>query len=246
MVIVDIVKVYFQAKGTSEQAVKTVSNFAKVISTIILSIFAILIILQFSQLDTQALLGGLGIASIIVAFSFQNILRDIFAFFSIYVDRSFSVGDFITFDQIEGTIKEIRMRTTKIQALKGNEIIVSNNQIVNGIINNYRSLKKRRVPIKFRVCPSVNAKTAAAISQGIKKIFALPEISQRTELSSVTINEFTEYGIEFYIIYRFIYIPGDSNFYQHLAYKEKILLQTKKLLEKHKVPLTQGLFAAAC
>jgi small-conductance mechanosensitive channel len=244
--IVDFVKVYFQAKGTSEQAVKTVTNFTKVTSTIILGIVAVLIILQFSQLDTQALLGGLGVASIIVAFSFQNILRDVFAFFSIYVDRSFSVGDYITFDKIEGTIKEIRMRTTKIQALKGNEIIVSNNQIVNGIINNYRSMKKRRVPIKFHVCPNTSAKASEAVGKGIKEIFAAPDISQRIELSNVTVNEFTDFGIEYYIIYRFIYIPGDANFYQHLAYKEKILLRIKKLLEKHKVALIQSPYSAGC
>lgn len=238
LVIVNAVKVYLRTQGASGEAITTVTNFTKVVSGIVMWLVAILIILQVSQVDTKALVGGLGIASIIVAFSFQNILKDIFAFFSIYVDRSFAVGDYIAFNGYEGVIKAIRMRTTKIQALKGNELIISNQQLVNGIIQNYRSVKKRRVAINFYLCSDLSAKQSQQIVDGLKAIFADEKLSERVVLRSACLVGLSQLGAEFQIIYSFIYLPGEQNYFQHLATREQILQQVLLLLEKLNLKLT--------
>lgn len=238
LVIVNAVKVYLRSQGASGEAIITVTNFVKVVSGIVMWLVAILIILQVSKVDTQALIGGLGIASIIVAFSFQNILKDVFAFFSIYVDRSFAVGDYIIFNGYEGVIKAIRMRTTKIQALKGNELIISNQQLVNGVIQNYRSVKKRRVAINFYLYPNLSAQQSQQVIAGLKKIFAGEQLNERVVLRSACLASLSQLGAEFQIIYSFIYHSGEQNYYQHLATREQILQQVLQLLEKLNLRLT--------
>lgn len=239
LALVNAVRVYLHSKGASDEAVTTVTNFVRVVSAIGMWLLAILLILQISQVDTQALLGGLGIASIIVAFSFQNILKDVFAFFSIYVDRAFAVGDYIVFNGYEGVIKTIRMRTTKIQALKGNELIIANHQLINGIIQNYRSVKKRRVALKFYLSPTANPQKTAQVIAGLKEIFADKLLSERVQLRSACLASLSATGLEFQLIYSFIYLPGEHNYYQHLAYREKILLKILALIEQLNLELVR-------
>ncbi len=232
----DAIKVYLRARGNiSEEAIKTVINFANVTSLMVLWAMAILVFLQVSQVDTQALLGGLGVASIIVAFSFQNLLRDIFAFFAIYVDRSFGVGDYIVFDKFEGVIKEIRLRTTKIQALKGHDIIVSNFQLTNGVIENYNRLKQRRIAIEFRIDNNLTNQKIEKLLVDLKEIFVEPALAEKIELSSVVLDQITDMGLLFKIIYRF----NGADYLEHLNFKEKINLKVMQSLTDNQIKLVQ-------
>ena len=230
-IVLDSVKVYFQAKGNvSPEALKTMLSFVGAVMTIGLWLLAALIILQISRVDTQALLGGLGIASVIVAFSFQNALRDIFAFFTIYIDRSFAVGDYVKFGNYQGTIKEIRIRTTRIKALRGSDLVVSNYELTNSVIENYKPMQKRRVSLTFKIEPDLTVDQIAAVVTAIKQIFFRADIADRVELNTVVVDDLTSHGIQLQIIYRFIYLSGQSNYLQHLAYKEKINLGIVKVL----------------
>lgn len=235
LVISDFIQVYLRTRGkVSEEAIKTVVNFANVVSLIVLSIAAVIIFLQISHVDSQALLGGLGIASVIVAFSFQSMLKDIFAFFSIYVDRSFSVGDYIIYDNIEGTIKEIRLRSTKIAALGGQDIIVPNYNLTTNTIQNYNRLKKRRVSIEFFVENDLSvAKTEKLISE-LKKMLSAPEFALKIDPVTTVLYRLSVRGFQFRIVYRF----NNPSYLEHLEYKEKVNLAIMKILADNKVKLT--------
>ncbi|MBQ6154551.1 mechanosensitive ion channel [bacterium] len=241
--LTNILKFYFATqRQVSAEAAKTVINFSNVIVTIILWLATALFVMRLADIDTGALLSGLGVASIIVAFSSQNLLKDIFSFFSIYIDRSFNVGDYITFDKYAGTITEIRLRTTRIKALLGNELIVANDKLTSSVIENYGRLKTRRVAFTFKVDSHISTKTLNAVIKEIKETFTKPEFSERLTLNSVVVEQLTEYGIQIKIIYRFTYVPGQKNFYQHLEAKEKVNLAIMDILAKHDVSLVQLLY----
>ncbi len=236
-VITNSIRLFLMNKeDISKEAINTATNFVNVTSLIVLWILAILLFLQFSQFDTQALLGGLGIASIIIAFAFQSFLKDIFAFFSIYIDRSFAVGDYIVFGKVEGTIKEIRLRTTKITALKGHDIIVPNDKITSGIIENFNRLPRRRVSLNFLLTSALSVKKTRLIAGQIYQIL-LENTSflEKIDIKAVVFDEITSQGLRFKIIY---YFRG-SNYMEHLQYKEKINLIILEILEKNHAPLVQ-------
>ncbi len=231
------VRIFLMSKSNvSKEAIKTAINFTDVVSLIVLWILVVLIFLQFSDYDAQALLGGLGIASVIVAFSFQNTLKDVFAFFSIYIDRSFAVGDYIVFDDVEGTIKEIRLRTTKITALKGNDIIIPNDKITSGIIENYNRLPRRRVSINFTLEPNLSPqKSKDFVAQLYDNLIGDTTFTEKLDIRCVTLDEITDQGLRFKVIY---YFHG-SSYMEHLQYKEKVNLIILETLEKNKISLVQ-------
>ena len=240
VIIENSVRLYFQARGNvTDSAIKTVINFVKVFDTIVLWLVASVVFLKIINVDPQALVNGLGIASIIVAFSFQNVLRDIFAFFSLYLDRSFGVGDYVEFGDFSGTIVEIRLRTTRIRALVGNQLIVSNYELSNSVIENYNKMHYRRVSFALCIRPNVQPDVLQHAVEEMRAIFARPEISERCDLLTVVVGDFTNYGLMLKVIYKFKYVAGEKNYYRHLDYKQQIELLFLKVLREAGLELVE-------
>ncbi|MBQ6438140.1 mechanosensitive ion channel [bacterium] len=242
----NVVRIYLRFKNNvSEATVKMVINLINVVDTIVMWLIAALVALWIADIDVQGLVNGLGIASIIVAFSFQNSLKDLFAFFTLYIDRSFAVGDYIAFGNngFAGTIKEIHLRTTRIRALRGNELVVSNYELTNSIIENYHRMGYRRVsfPVKIKQTPAATADNLENTVVQFKQLFNRPDIKDRTEVKSVTVDELSDYGIQIKIIYRFLHDGDTGNYFAHLAYKEKINLGVMRILQSNGLELNQTL-----
>ena len=87
---------------------------------------ALLLIFQNLGFDITALIAGLGVGGIAVALAAQSVLSDLFSSLAIVLDRPFEVGDFIVFGDQSGTVEKIGIKTTRIRALSGEQIAVSN------------------------------------------------------------------------------------------------------------------------
>ncbi len=100
--------------------------------------------------DITGLAAGLGIGGIAVALAAQNILGDLFAAFSIYVDQPFVIGDYLVVDSYNGTVEKIGMKTTRLKSLTGEELIFSNSDLVGSRIQNFGRLVERRAAFTCR------------------------------------------------------------------------------------------------
>ncbi len=238
-IVINSVKVYLGRRGNvSPEALNTVVNFTSVFSTLILWLITIIIFLLAIKVDIQGLLSGLGIASVVIAFSFQSVLKDIFAFFTVYVDRSFSVGDYVSFDNFEGNIKEIRLRTTRLKALLGNEMIVPNATLASLVIQNYNRFQKRRISFTFKT-KVVTADLVERAVADIREQLSKAPFDERVTLNTVVVSSLSDYGLEFKIIYRFAYLPGHKNFYEHLETRHQVYLTIMRVMSKYHIPLIQ-------
>jgi len=108
----------------------------------ILWIIAILILLENFGVNITTLIAGLGIGGIAIAFALQAILGDVIASFSIYFDRPFEIGDYIVTGDIAGNVKKIGIKSTKIDSLTGEEIIIPNKDLGNSRVRNYKRMQK--------------------------------------------------------------------------------------------------------
>ncbi len=91
------------------------------------------------------ILAGLGVGGIAVALALQKILGDLFSSLSIVMDKPFVVGDFIVLDQYMGEVEKIGLKTTRIRSLGGEQIIISNSDLLGTRIRNYKRMHERRV-----------------------------------------------------------------------------------------------------
>ncbi len=75
----------------------------------------------------------------------QNILGDLFASLSIVLDKPFIVGDFITVDDMLGSVEYVGLKTTRLRSLSGEQLVFSNSDLLSSRIRNYGRMHERRV-----------------------------------------------------------------------------------------------------
>lgn len=118
-----------------------------------LLLWALMIVLLLDNFGVHVttLIGALGVAGIAGALAAQTVLGDLFAAISIYLDKPFEVGDFIIFDDFLGTVSSVGLRSTRIASLSGEEVIVSNSDLLKSRIRNYKRMQQRRIAFQVGV-----------------------------------------------------------------------------------------------
>ncbi len=152
------------AQGTS--AIKTMSLVVKSFVLLIL----ILIALQHSGFEVKTLLAGLGIGGIAVALAIQNILGDLFAAFSIIIDKPFVVGDSIQVDSLQGTVERVGLKTTRVRSTSGEQIIFANGDLLKSRIRNYRRMYQRRIAFTLKLSSNTTAEKIEIIPTLVRDI----------------------------------------------------------------------------
>lgn len=112
---------------------------------------AIIFFLDNLGFKISAVIAGLGIGGIAVALAAQAILKDLFSYFCILFDHPFKVGDFIIVGDFMGAIEHIGIKTTRIRSLGGEMLILSNSDLTDSRLRNYKLMDKRRVVFKIGV-----------------------------------------------------------------------------------------------
>jgi small-conductance mechanosensitive channel len=206
----------------------TMINLLRKITRIILWGLALIIFLQNLGYNISALVAGLGIGGLAIAFALQNILADIFASFTIYFDKPFEVGDFVIIGKDMGTIKKIGIKSTRIQALQGEELVVSNKELTESRINNYKKMEKRRIVFNFGVVYSTSTEKLRKIPQIVKEIINQIEL---VELDRVHFNNLGDSSLNFEVVY---YLKS-KEYNDYMDIQEKINFSLKECFEKEEI-----------
>jgi len=223
------VLVTWYAERLAKQRKKNIDNrilniFKKFLHAIVYILGFVLIIHIFIP-DLSGLVVGLGVGGIAIAFALQNILSDIFSAFSIYFDRPFEVGDYIVVGEYGGTVTKIGMKSTRVQLLQGEEMIISNHEITSGKVRNLRKMSRRRVELIIRVSPNVPLKKLKKIPVILKETI---EGCKPAEFDMVHLREVGPFSYNFEVIY---YLnTGDYN--QFLDVHDKVNFAIRERFEK--------------
>jgi len=134
-------------------------NVRKEMIVFILRIIKIILVLLvilflFSQLgiDIKAIAASLGVGGIAIALASKDTLTNFFGSLSIMTDNSFSQGDWIKTSNVEGTVVDIRMRTTRIRTFDNAMITVPNSELANTHIMNWSKRKiGRRIKMSIGI-----------------------------------------------------------------------------------------------
>lgn len=126
--------------------------------------------LQNFGVNVTALVTGLGIGGIAIALAVQNILADLFAALAIVLDKPFVVGDAIQVDDVNGTIEHIGLKTTRIRSLSGEQIVISNADLLRSRVRNYRRMEQRRALFNLELSHDTPADKIAAIPSLVRQV----------------------------------------------------------------------------
>ena len=161
-------------------------------------ILALVVIQNVTGMKLDALITSLGIGGIAIGLAVQNILKDIFASLSIYLDKPFLVGDYIVLDDIGGTVQSIGIKSTRIRTLLGEEVIFANSDLLEGRVHNYRKLERRREVMKVGVSTATPYEVLTALPDLFKEIISS---QPSTTFGRAHLSAFGDYTYSFEIEY---------------------------------------------
>lgn len=118
------------SKIMSNKRNKTIVRMLKSIAAGVISIIAVLTLLEIYGINVTSMLAGVGIASIVIGFALQDSLKDIIRGFVIISDNYYEIGDVIKFGDNLGPVVSVTLLTTKIQDINTmNVVSIANRNI---------------------------------------------------------------------------------------------------------------------
>lgn len=208
--------------NTEEKDTQTMVRLLGQVVKITLWVFGGLLILSNLGVNINSLIAGLGIGGVAIALAFQSVLGDVFASFSIFIDKPFKIGDFIKTKKDSGTVLKIGIKSSRLRSLAGNELVIPNKELTDARIHNFKEMKERRIASTIGVTYDTDIEKLKKIPEMIKIIL---EKDSDIRADRITFKEFGDSSLNFEIIY-FI---KTSNFKTYMNSRQKFNLA---LIEK--------------
>lgn len=169
------------------------------IARIILWIVVVLLILDnLPGVQVTTLIASLGITGIAVALAVQNILGDLFASFTIVMDKPFIIGDFIIVDEYRGTVEHIGLKSTRIRSLTGEQLVFSNSDLLGSRVRNFKRMARRRILFNLGVTYQTPHDKLVDIPPVIREII---EKHPETTFDRAHFSAYSAYSLDFEIVY---------------------------------------------
>ncbi len=226
------VMIYFlEENWIKKQPREGVNPLSRSILTVIrVVVWGLGIILMLDNLgfNVSAVVAGLGIGGVAVALAAQTILGDIFNYFVIFFDKPFEEGDNIIFEDYNGTVEHIGIKSTRIRAAGGEQIVAANSALTSSKIRNYKRMAARQVVFKFGiVCETPVEK--------VKKIPAiLQEIIEKIENIRFDRAHFAHFG-DFSLNFEIVYYVNSRDYLQYMKVQERINLAVLEAFNKEQI-----------
>lgn len=158
----------------------------------------VLAILSNMGVNITAFVASLGVGGVAVALAVQNILGDLFASLAIAVDKPFEVGDYIATDSGQGNVEYVGLKTTHIRSLTGEQLIISNAELLKLPVKNYKRMEERRISFRFGVSYDATPDQLEEIPALVR---AAAEADPGLRFSRAHLAELGESSIDFEVVY---------------------------------------------
>ncbi len=184
-----------------------------------------IVILNYFGYNVTAILAGLGIGGLAFAFAAQATIADAFGGFSIFTSRPFVVGDWVSFDNILGTVEQVGLRHTRIRNLEGRVVIIPNSKIAGTVIENISSAPKRKILLNLGL-------TYDTPVEKIQKAIGLVKelINKRKDCSKEPLALFTEFK-DFSLNLMVVYFIEDLD--NWLKIKHEVNMEIKRQFDEN-------------
>lgn len=228
---------YVKRKGGEESREKELRGISTIMALIIWTV-GLVFLLDNLGFRVSAVITGLGIGGIAVALAAQTILGDLFAYFVIFFDRPFEIGDFIVVGDKQGSVEYIGLKTTRVRSLSGEQLVFSNKDLTDSRLHNFKKMERRRVVFKLGVIYQTTLEQVKEIPGIVRQI-----IEQQKDVAFDR-GHFAKYG-DFSLGFEFVYYVIGSDYTKYMDIQQAINLEIYKAFEEKGIEFaypTQTLF----
>jgi len=219
---------YAERKTTDRSALANAMSLVQIFINVAVWSIVALVLLSNMGMDVTALVAGLGVGGIAIGLAAQSIFADLFASLSIILDRPFMRGDFIVFGEHMGTIERIGIKSTRIRSLSGEQIVVSNANLLQATIRNYQLLYERRVQFRLNVNYRTPVDKVAQIPSIVREVITA---RGKTRFDRGHLKEFGDAAL----IFEFVYFVLDPDYNVYMDVHQEINLAVLRAFEANDI-----------
>ena len=181
-------------------------SLIRLLVSVVLFALAIIVSLDNLGVNVTALIAGLGIGGIAIGLAAQGIFSDLFAALAILFDRPFRRGDTIRFDKTTAKVERIGLKTTRMRALSGEQVIMANTKLLEREIHNLADGRSRRTTLPFTLAYQTPPQTLARVSDFAR---AAVEGCKGCKFIRCVLTGFTAAGFEHELVFENRTLDGD-------------------------------------
>ena len=226
-------RVFVKIRDKSNRDIdKSTMNAILRITKIAIYVLAGFMVISELGYNISGFITGLGLSSVVITLAAQDTAKSLIGGLAIFLDKPFKVGDYIKVDQYEGTVEEIRFRTTSIRTLENTVLHVANSEMSVSAIINYSEMEKRRYYAKLVLEFGTSLKKVELVKNKINSmLMQMDEIEKETIM--INFQEISDNGMDLVVI---AYI-NRTNYAEYLDIKEEINYNVMKILENEGVEM---------
>jgi len=209
----------------------TISNFLSALVRYAIITFFLIAALGCIGVQTTSVITILGAAGMAIGLALQGSLSNFAAGVLLVTLRPLKTGEYVSLDNVSGTVLNIHIFYTTLRTLDGKIVIVPNNKIISGNIVNYSREPARRN--EFNICVAHNSDVDLVIKI-LKEVVLNEKRVLKDRDITIGLTELAPSSINFII--RCWSNNGDLN-----AVYWDLMAQFKKTLDKNNIsiPYTQ-------
>ena len=209
----------------------TVRVVAKLLRVSVI-ITAVLIAMQLFGYSISGLLAFGGIGGIAVGFAAKDLLANFFGGLMIYLDRPFSVGDWIRSPdrEIEGTVENIGFRSTSIRKFDKSLAIIPNFQFAENAVVNVSETSNWLISWIITLQYDTTVDQLKTIRNEIEAYINKSEDFDVNVGVAVRIDKFSDSSIDMYVRC----FTKTNSWNEMLSVKERLAIEIKQIVEKNK------------
>lgn len=211
-------------RGKDESGALAVKWMTTIVKILIWGL-GLILFLDNIGVKVTSLVTGLGIGGVAIAFAAQSVLTDIFCFFTIFFDKPFEIGDFIIAGEQMGTVEHIGVKTTRLRALSGEQLVFSNADLTGSRIRNYKTMEQRRILFTLGVTYDTPSEKLRQIPDLIKAIVGGVE---DTTFGRAHFSSYGPYSLNFEVVYFVL----SSDYDRYMDINQQINFKIKEAFER--------------
>jgi MscS family membrane protein len=216
----------------SSRMQETMKGFFIKLARFVVICLGVAAVFQEWGFNVAALLGSLGLVGMAVALGAQDLIKNMFAGLTIFLDRMFEKGNWIRTPDVEGNVEDIGFRATKVRQFDKALVTIPNSKLASEALINFSRMTNRRIYWKIGVEYRTSHDQIRAIIQDLAAYIHEGEDFETDPKRVKTFIFLDSFGASSIDILLYCFTKT-TDWGEWLAAKERLAYKVKHIVEGH-------------
>ncbi|MCU7960782.1 MAG: mechanosensitive ion channel family protein [gamma proteobacterium symbiont of Bathyaustriella thionipta] len=194
-----------RARGTSSKLDDALYPLLIRTLKVFVTVVGALFVASNLSINISGLIAGLGLGGLAFALAAKDMVQNLFGSITVLLDRTFTVGDWIVVDGIEGSVERIGFRSTRVRTFYNSRVTVPNSKFITANVDNMGERRYRRYKTNLSINYDTPADRIEMFCEAIRELVRLHPY-MRKDYYHVYFNDYAESGLNV-LIYVFWQTP---------------------------------------